>query len=82
MNDIDKKFDAIDRFENEIAHGLVHTEEYKQRIQIFRKECQEWRAVEDIRIKNLPLYDSDNHVSSCGCVVENGKCITWCGDHF
>ena len=27
-------------------------------------------------------YDPDNHVGSCGCVVENGRRTYWCGDHY
>ena len=81
-DDIRKMADCIHRYDDEASHGVIHTEEYKKKIEEFRLKYNEWFKVESKRLKNLPKYDIDNHVGGCGCVVSNGIRIIWCGDHY
>ena len=72
----------IDTFDEEVDRGILHTVLYKELIDKLRIEEAEYIKRVQERAKNLPPYDSDNHISSCGCVVQNGRRTVWCGDHY
>lgn len=81
-----KANDSYELYQAEVARGLVHTEKWKLEMATVALELslmkdKAYEASEAWR-KTLPPYDPDNHISCCGCVVQNGVRTLWCGDHY
>lgn len=77
---------ALEIYDKEEVRGILHKREYQLKMETYRQEIsklyQEAVKVMDEWRKTTPPYDENNHVSSCGCIVKDGRRVYWCGDHY
>lgn len=46
MDLLPNKFNALARYNDEVAHGLLHSEEYKRQMKRLQEEYNEWLVEE------------------------------------
>lgn len=79
-------FTVVQIYDEEETRGLVHTDAYNTDMKFLKNQLPILMKARDDAWEQLtaisPPYDPDNHISGCGCVIQDGRRAVWCGDHF